>query len=201
MIAIINAQYILIPLFLVYLATTIYKIKKNGDKLNKFQYITLITFGIYILSVIDLTQFPINLDWSIYRDLTPWYKKINPIPILTIDMSSFILNVIMLFPYGVYQYLLIKEEKLRWEYVALKSFIFSLCIELTQLFMYIIFNSARSVDVNDLVANTLGGVIGYVFVKLIARNEYFREVINQFKVSKSGIDAFKLLSKNKNVNV
>ena len=190
MIAIINAQYILIPLFLVYLATTIYKIKKNGDKLNKFQYITLITFGIYILSVIDLTQFPINLDWSKYRDLTPWYKKINPIPILTIDMSSFILNVIMLFPYGVYQYLLIKEEKLRWEYVALKSFIFSLCIELTQLFMYIIFNSARSVDVNDLAANTLGGVIGYVFVKLIARNEYFREVINQFKVSKSGIDAF-----------
>lgn len=188
MIATINAQYILIPLFLVYLAMTIYKIKKEGDKLNKFQYITLITFGIYILSVIALTQLPINLDWSTYRDLTPWYKKINPIPILTIDMGSFILNVIMLFPYGVYQYLMTEEEKIRWEYLTLKRFVFSLCIELTQLFMYIIFNSARSVDVNDLVANTLGGVIGYVFVKLIAGNEYFREVINQFKVSKSGTD-------------
>ncbi|MFF4550491.1 VanZ family protein [Streptomyces sp. NPDC001406] len=41
----------------------------------------------------------------------------------------------------------------------------SLCIELAQLLCYMIFNNGRSCDINDILANTLGGLIGYVLVR------------------------------------
>lgn len=183
----IKSWYILIPLFIVYLATITSKIKKRGESYSKFQYITLITLGIYILSVIALTLFPIDVNWGMYRNLTPWYARINPIPIITIDLTTFILNIIMLVPYGVYQWLLVKEDKICWEHVATKSFIFSIGIELSQILLYIIFNSARSVDINDVLANTLGGIIGYYMIKCVLRNEYFRKLIDQFKLPQKRI--------------
>lgn len=132
--------------------------------------------------MVALTTFPIEVNWGMYKNQTPWYNRINPIPILTIDMASFILNIIMLVPFGVYQWLLVKQEKISWELVAVRSLLFSLAIEVLQLLLYILTNSARSVDVNDLIANTLEGVLGYYGVKLVSKNTYFKEWIDQFKV-------------------
>lgn len=183
----IKSWYILVPIFIVYLVTITSKIKKRRKSYSKFQYITLITLGIYILSVIALTLFPIDINLGMYRNLTPWYSRINVIPIITIDLATFILNIIMLVPYGVYQWLLVKEDKICWEHVATKSFIFSLGIELSQLLLYIIFNSGRSVDINDIIANTLGGIIGYYIIKYVAKNQYFGKLINQFKLPKQRV--------------
>ncbi|MDW0111222.1 VanZ family protein [Sporosarcina aquimarina] len=179
----IDAGYILVPLFIVYLVIVMLKLKRQGKSYNIFQYITLISLGVYVLSVVALTTFPIEVNWGMYKNQTPWYSRINPIPILTIDMTTFILNIIMLVPFGVYQWLLVKQEKISWELVAVRSLLFSLGIEVLQLLLYIITNSARSVDVNDLIANTLGGVLGYYGVKFVSKNTYFKECLNQFKVS------------------
>lgn len=179
----IDAGYILGPLFIVYLVIVILKLKRQGKNYSVFQYITLISLGIYILSVVALTSFPIEVNLGMYKNQTPWYSRINPIPILTIDMATFILNIIMLVPFGVYQWLVEKQDKISWELVAVRSLLFSLAIEVLQLLLYITVNSARSVDVNDLIANTLGGVLGYYAVKFVSKNTYFKEWIDQFKVS------------------
>ncbi|WOV84326.1 VanZ family protein [Sporosarcina jeotgali] len=179
----IDAGYILGPLFIVYLVMVIMKLKRQSRTYSIFQYITLISLGIYVFSVVALTTFPIEVNWGMYKNQTPWYSRINPIPILTIDIATFILNIIMLAPFGVYQWLLVKQEKISWELVAVRSLLFSLSIEVLQLLLYILTNSARSVDVNDLIANTLGGVLGYYGVKFVSKNTYFKEWIDQFKVS------------------
>lgn len=179
----IDAGYILGPLFVVYLVMVILKLKRQGKNYSVFQFITLMSLGIYVLSVVALTTFPIEVNLGMYKNQTPWYSRINPIPILTIDMTTFILNIIMLVPFGVYQWLLVKQEQISWELVAVRSLLFSLAIEVLQLLLYIITNSARSVDVNDLIANTLGGVLGYYGVKIVSKNTYFKEWIDQFKVS------------------
>ncbi|WP_342527292.1 VanZ family protein [Chryseomicrobium sp. FSL W7-1435] len=179
----IDAWYVLGPLFVVYLVLMMGKIKRQNESFNAFQYITLITVGIYLVSVVALTTFPIEVNWGMYKNQTSWLSRINPIPILTIDIATFVLNIIMFIPFGVYQWLLVKKDKISWEPVVISSLLFSLSIEVLQLLMYIIFNSARSVDVNDLIANTLGGVLGYLAMKFISKNVYFKEWIDQFKVS------------------
>ncbi len=179
----IDAGYILGPLFIVYLLVVLLKLKKQSRNYSMFQYITLISLGIYILSVVALTTFPIEINLGMYKNQSPWYSRINPIPILTIDMATFILNIIMLVPFGVYQWLVVKQNKLSWELVALRSFLFSLTIEVLQLLLYITLNSGRSVDINDLIANTLGGILGYYAIRLVSKNTYFKDLIDQFKVS------------------
>lgn len=179
----IDAGYILGPLFIVYLLVVLLKLKKQSRNYSMFQYITLISLGIYILSVVALTTFPIEINLGMYKNQSPWYSRINPIPILTIDMATFILNIIMLVPFGVYQWLVVKQNKLSWELVAVRSFLFSLTIEVLQLLLYITLNSGRSVDINDLIANTLGGILGYYAIRLVSKNTYFKDLIDQFKVS------------------
>lgn len=179
----IDAGYILGPLFIVYLLVVLLKLKKQNRNYSMFQYITLISLGIYILSVVALTTFPIEINLGMYKNQSPWYSRINPIPILTIDMATFILNIIMLVPFGVYQWLVVKQNKLSWELVAVRSFLFSLTIEVLQLLLYITLNSGRSVDINDLIANTLGGILGYYAIRFVSKNTYFKDLIDQFKVS------------------
>lgn len=178
----INAWTILGPLFIIYLLILALRMKKKGERYTKFQTITLVTLGIYMLSVIGLTTFPIEVNLGMYRNQSPWYSRINPIPILTIDLITFVLNIIMLIPFGVYQWLVAKEDQLSWKGVAIRSLMFSVCIELSQLLLYITLNSARSVDINDVIANTLGGVIGYFAIKYILKIKFFRKLIEPFKL-------------------
>ncbi len=68
-----------------------------------------------------------------------------------------VLNVIMMIPFGFL--LPITNKKINFKKIILYTFLFSLCIELLQPLI----NGVRSADVTDLITNTLGGIIGYVF--------------------------------------
>lgn len=76
-------------------------------------------------------------------------------------------NVICFIPFGLYLAFDMRKAKVRLIKVTFLSFVFSLCIELTQLFMKIgIF------DVDDLILNTLGGMIGgllYGICRVVSR--------------------------------
>lgn len=178
----IEAWYVVGPLFVMYLVWVMWKTKQQEKKFNAYQYITLITLGIYLLSVVALTTFPIEINLGFYKNQSPWYSRINPIPILTIDLATFVLNIIMVVPFGIYLWLLVKPDKISWELVAARSLAFSLLIEVLQLLLYITLNSGRSVDINDLIANTSGGIIGFYIMKLLSKNTYFRELIHLFQV-------------------
>jgi hypothetical protein len=45
----------------------------------------------------------------------------------------------------------------------------SLAFERTQMLSYILFSSGRSVDINDVIANTLGTVLGFLALRWAAR--------------------------------
>lgn len=76
-------------------------------------------------------------------------------------------NVLLLFPLGVYLRYLFKT-KAKWVYVILIGFGVSLFFELAQLTgVYGIFKCPyRLFDVDDLMANTLGTFIGFLFAPL-----------------------------------
>ena len=94
----IPSWYVLIPIFLI---SSLFLVTSKR-KYTYSQYILLVSFLIYVMGVTHFTVFPIEVNIGEYANQAPWYSSINPIPLLTLDSKSFILNVIMFFPLGVY---------------------------------------------------------------------------------------------------
>lgn len=179
----INSSSILLPLFLIFL---IYLLVSTFFKRNYYgmgQFTLVLSFAIYLLSMLHLVIFPIEVNLGEYRNLTPWYKAANFIPILTIDVKTFVLNVIMLVPFGMYlPFLNRKIQSIKQ--AARLGFYVSLSFELTQLVIRILLGSGRSTDINDLIANTLGAVIGFLLIRKVSKISLAQSVFHKFSLEK-----------------
>ena len=123
------------------------------------------TYGVAVLAV---TLLPLQVATGVHGNQAAWYEKINLVPVLTIDLTTFVLNVVMTVPLGMLAPLLVRVET-RGR-AALVGLLFSLVIELTQAATNIGFSSGRTGDVNDLLANTAGTLLGWsVLTRLRAR--------------------------------
>ena len=151
--------------------------RKKGDKLNLYKEIITNLFVIYLFILIGVTIFPLRIGSTIpYLSNMSILERynINLIPFVdyyknNISVKGVIRNVggnlILLSPFIFY--LCIKFEKLRSiKLCMLTSFLISLSIELIQLFMNILSLSyGRSVHTEDLILNTLGGIIAWYIFK------------------------------------
>lgn len=79
-------------------------------------------------------------------------------------------NIALFIPLGLYIPLLFRRWGDSWAGVMLLSFGLSLCFELTQLFL-----SIGTFDVDDLILNTSGGMIGYGIYRIVV---YIRANLN-----------------------
>lgn len=174
----IKSWYILVPVMLLGLLWLINWAKRQKQKITFAQFFVLITFGIYILSMIDLVFFPIEVNIGRYANQTPWYNTINFIPILTIDVKTFLLNVIMLIPFGMY-FPFLMQTKTSVKRIAKLGFGLSLSFELVQLMIRVVLGSGRSTDINDLLANTAGAVIGLLIVRKLVKVKLFGGIIER----------------------
>ena len=143
------AAVFLIPLFLI-----LWKVLFKSAKLTALY--TLLAF--YFTAVLSIVGFPqIN---SLTVDF-----GVNVVPIAGMLEEPFeaLLNVFLFLPLGAF--LPILWEKFRSPLAALLSgFGVSLFIEAAQIFTF------RTTDINDLIANTLGALIGYLVARLITKN-------------------------------
>ncbi|MCD7893497.1 MAG: VanZ family protein, partial [Erysipelotrichaceae bacterium] len=133
-------------------------------------------FCCYIGMVFSYTLLPLPLS-QMSREA---YKNhavdmINIIPLINgiihfnyYVLREWILNIIMLMPFG-FLFPLAFEGRYDTKKIALYSFIFSLIIELLQLSIsyFWIGVGYRTCDINDLLFNTIGGVIGYRVYKTL----------------------------------
>ena len=93
-------------------------------------------------------------------------NSINLIPISSEGAMTYILNIIMFMPFGFLLPLIWKNFR-NAKKVVLMGFLMSLAIEICQLF------NIRTTDIDDLLMNTLGTLVGYCCWKvfsLIFRN-------------------------------
>jgi len=178
----INSWYILIPIFIL---TVLYIVLAPSIKHKKYgisQYFLLITFVFYILCVIHLVFFPIDVNIGIYANQTKWYNTINFIPVLTIDLFTFVLNIIMFVPLGMYL-LFIGRKNDTVKQIAKTGFILSIAIEIIQMIIRIMLGSGRSSDINDLLANTIGAIVGYLIIKKLYRIKKVKNVLTSFQLN------------------
>ena len=178
----ITSAFLIFP-FIAFLFTIPYilvQYHKYGS-INKFRTIIIYSFILYLITIYFLVILPLpSIDYV--KDLTtPKYNLvpfkavfdfIKETPLVITNPSTYILalkdasfytiafNIIMTIPFGIY---LRYYFKCSFKKVLVYSFILSLFFEITQLTgLYFIYPRAyRLFDIDDLITNTLGGILGY----------------------------------------
>ncbi|MEU1277281.1 VanZ family protein [Streptomyces sp. NPDC005805] len=136
--------------------------------------------ALYAAAAVAITIFPLWVYGGEYRNAMPWTNQIQPIPLLTADVSM-LPNVIMFLPLG-FLLPLFSDRFTRGRTVAVCA-LASLGIELTQLLQYIALGNGRAVDINDLIANTLGGLLGYAVLRAARRAAALRGVLDRLSAA------------------
>lgn len=124
-------------------------------------------FFVYMCLLVSKTQFPIynlpGMKQTVFQDM-------QLIPFVTLtrdDVKTVVLNIIMTIPFGFLVQLL-KENS--WKIMLLESVGLGVGIELCQLIIALIIGSTtRIVDVNDVIFNAIGGIIGYLIFLLFKK--------------------------------
>lgn len=148
-----EAATVLLPALVIYFIMA-HSRKKRGLRNSPVTVVLLIVFAIYITLVFDVTG--TGTVYDIVRvglEYSP--EQVNLIPFFVDSFSlQHMLNVIMFVPFGLLIPLVWPGAgKLR--HALLYGFGFSLLIELSQLF------NNRVTDVDDLLMNTLGALVGF----------------------------------------
>lgn len=86
---------------------------------------------------------------------------VNPTVVNQAEAVQYVLNILFFMPYG-----LLFPWKGKWKQVFVAAFVLSVCIELFQL----IFNLGWC-EVDDVISNILGAMIGWGVVRRISRKE------------------------------
>ena len=134
------ASILVIPVFLILNRFSFHSFKKT------FFYTVL---AIYLAGVYLVAGLP-NVTYIRFE------PNINPVPFLDLfsDLSAAVLNVVLFIPLGFLSTILWKSFRIGRKNLML-GFGLSLAVEFLQLFTF------RATDVNDLITNTLGTLIGW----------------------------------------
>lgn len=124
------------------------------------------TFCIYVAAVAVVTVMPTGAH---RRHGESWWAVVQLVP-LHVPPVSFVLNIVMFVPFGLLVPLVWARAGGIGRVAAL-SLAASTVIELTQLALWLTLGNHRTVDVNDLIANTVGGVLGLIAMRVRARRQ------------------------------
>lgn len=140
------ASMILIPILFLYQIFIFHNIKKTAA------YIIL-----YLTAMCFLVGFPsvtgIKIGWS--YNFIPFYGMLN-------DITNSYLNILLFIPLGIFVPCLWPEYRSMMKTVGL-GLMTSLGIEILQIFTF------RATDINDVITNVAGTMIGYLIGRLIIK--------------------------------
>ena len=130
--------------------------------LTPWRLLTAGTFAVYLEAVLTATMLPLRVDVGPMAPPPPhWQDTFNLVPLITAEPSGMLLNIAMTIPLGLLA-------------AALVGAAVSTTIELLQLAGNIAFSTGRTTDINDVIANTLGAVLGWLLLGRLAHLEWSR---------------------------
>lgn len=147
---------VLLPCALAYLL-----LRRCGRKMDGRRTALLALLACYVAGVFLVTGAGTVYELSRAAAYAMPVVRVNLIPFAqSIDVVGYALNVVMLVPFGLLAPL-VWPQLGRLGRIILAGFSFSLLIELSQLV------NCRSSDVDDLIMNTLGAVVGFALYRLL----------------------------------
>ena len=141
--------------------------------------------AVYIFNVIKLTQFPIYIDEyqrEAFGGQNVW-REMNLIPFkYDFTMASF-LNIVMTLPFGFGLPFLIKTSFKR---IFIAAILIGLIMEVCQLLSALYAGyTFRYVDINDVIFNFMGTIIGYIIFKVFKMS--ISILINKLKIQSNAL--------------
>ncbi len=134
---------------------------KNKRVVNFHNELMMFLFGIYILCIFYVVTFQ-DVDWSTSNFIP--FKEIFRYDVGSrLFFKNVIGNMIMFMPYGLFIAYFVRVKKI--SLLLLLSFILSFTIEVTQLFI------GRVFDVDDIMLNLIGSLIGFLLYRMIDKVE------------------------------
>jgi glycopeptide antibiotics resistance protein len=137
--------------------------------------VALASFAVYLLLVSQYTLFPLRFDAGYidtFRSQTRFLDGVNLVPFKGWSLKYLMSvqgwgNVVLGMPWGfLYPFVV---PALGWRPVARSGVIFSAGIELTQLLISLIYGFAyRVIDINDVLLNSTGVMIGYALLGVLS---------------------------------
>ena len=160
------AEYVfMLPIFIVIEIIICFYYKKKGVVIKKGFIIGWQLLACLMTMIFSITGASGISDIGNHGKAIIRLDEINLIPIIKWgmgDLFGVVMNIIMFIPFGIGIPLLWKNGN---TFVRTTSvgFVFSLLIEISQLFNF------RATDIDDLIMNTLGTMIGYGIYYLLLR--------------------------------
>lgn len=138
--------------------------------------LTVLVTTTYLTGVVALTFFPWRVPFAgerpdvfvgsaVPQPEIALRSLLNVVPLVTIDPTSFLLNVVMTVPLGVLLPLLLRVRSV--PAAALVGLAVSSAIEVGQGVGDVLLGMTRTVDVNDLISNVTGTVLGLLLLRLV----------------------------------
>jgi glycopeptide antibiotics resistance protein len=135
---------------------------RGGGQVSRRRMVAASVLFLYAVGVVAITVFPIRVREATWAG-AGWWAVIQVKPFLVTPVS-FVLNVIMFVPFGVLVPLLWPRADAMAR-LAGWAVCTSLGIELTQFVLWVTLGSHRTVDINDLIANTAGALLGLLVLR------------------------------------
>ena len=152
---------------------------KSQEKIVLYKELSMLIFGIYILCLFQVVTFQDDVSWAT-NNFIP-FKEIMRYNITSrLFFKNVVGNMLMILPFGFFTGYYLKAEKLTLP--LLLTLIASISIEIVQLLI------GRVFDVDDIILNVLGGMLGYLCYSLLrkigeklpsfTRNEWFLNILS-----------------------
>jgi glycopeptide antibiotics resistance protein len=151
---------VVVPLGLVVVAVLLWRLRRRGA-LTLLRAVVAAVVAVYVAGVVANSLFPVFLGKG---GGGPWWTSLNLVPLVNTDVRDMLQNVAVFVPLGVLLPLVARAASfLR---VLLGGLLASLAIEVLQFVNSVAANGGHASDVNDLLANSLGAVVGYGVFRL-----------------------------------
>jgi len=163
----------LFPIGIIILLISLIILWKRKHSFSYFFFFLL--FWVYLMFSIEKVFFPLEISGPFVDEMkqvsisslinfTPFFLDFSSVKIG--EVKLFLYNIILTIPFGFGLNFL---TRVRSKNIFAMSVILGASLEITQLFISIILGYPyRTVDVNDLLFNTIGVLVGYGLFKLIA---------------------------------
>ena len=153
---------VLVPLLVVSLAVMLWRLHR-GRRFTWPRAIAGVVACAYAVGVLKevLQPFQIGIDERYYPG---WRAFVHLTPLAGAEPGDLLDNVLLFLPLGVFLALLARVPS-AWR-ATLIGFGLSLTIETVQLILDVTVSPGRVADVNDLLGNTVGAVVGYALFRL-----------------------------------
>lgn len=133
--------------------------KKKGISYTRYSFIAIVVFAVYVVGVYYFTGAGTIYDGLMYK-LELRQVQINFIPFSQeIDIAGYFLNIVLFIPLGLLTPIIWKKMNKLSNVIGI-GFFFTVLIEISQLL------NNRSTDIDDVLLNILGGVVGFGLFKV-----------------------------------